>query len=58
MDELFSPNNSEEFIDALDSLSTAAAAGASAVIGPAAGAVDVSANVLREARKIQDRLSE
>lgn len=58
MDELFSSDNSEEFIDALDSLSTAAAAGASAVIGPAAGAVDVSANVLREARKIQDRLSE
>jgi len=58
MDELFSPDNSEEFIDALDSLSTAAAAGASAVIGPAAGAVDVGANVLREARKIQERLSE
>jgi hypothetical protein len=58
MDELFSPDNSEEFIDALDSLSTAAAAGASAVIGPAGGAVDVGANVLREARKIQERLSE
>ena len=58
MDELFSPDNPEEFMDALDSLSTAAAAGMSAAIGPAAGAADVGANVIREARKIQERLSE
>jgi hypothetical protein len=58
MDELFSPDNPEEFMDALDSLSTAAAAGMSAAIGPAGGAADVGANVIREARKIQERLSE
>jgi hypothetical protein len=58
MDELFDPDNPEEFMDALDSLSTAAAAGMSAAIGPAGGAADVGANVIREARKIQERLSE
>jgi hypothetical protein len=57
MDELFSPDNPEEFMDALDSLSTAAAAGMSAAIGPAGGAVDVGANVLREARKIGEAVS-
>jgi hypothetical protein len=58
MDELFSPDNPEEFMDALDSLSTAAAAGMSAAIGPAGGAADVGANLIREFRKIQERLSE
>lgn len=58
MDELFNPDDADDFMDALDSSSTALGAGMSAAIGPAGGAVDVGANVLREARKIQKRLSE
>ena len=58
MDELFNPDDADDFMDALDSSSTALGAGMSAAIGPAGGAVDVGANLLREARKIQKRLSE
>jgi hypothetical protein len=57
MDDIFS-DDPEDVINEIDNLSAAAGAGLSAAFGPAAGAVDVSANVLREARKIQDRLSE
>jgi hypothetical protein len=58
MDDLFNPDDADDFMDALDSASTALGAGFSAAVGPAGGAVDVGANVLREARKIQKRLTE
>jgi len=57
IDDIFS-DDPEDVINEIDNLSAAAGAGLSAAFGPAAGAVDVGANVLREARKIQDRLSE
>jgi hypothetical protein len=58
MDDLFNPDDADDFMDALDSTSTAVGAGFSAAIGPAGGAIDVGANVLREARKIQKRLAD
>jgi hypothetical protein len=58
MDELFNPDDPDEFMDALDTASTALGAGLSAAIGPVGGAVDVGANVVREARKVQKRLSD
>ena len=42
----------------IDNVSSAVGAAASTFFGPAGSAVDVGANVLREARKIQERLSE
>jgi hypothetical protein len=57
MDDLFS-DDPEDVINEIDNLSAAVGAGMSAVIGPAGGAADVGANLIREARKIQERLSE
>ena len=58
MDELFNPDDAEDVITSMDALSTAAGAIGSAAFGPAAGAVDVSANVLREGEKIRKALAE
>lgn len=58
MDELFNPDDAEDVITSLDALSTAAGAIGSAAFGPAAGAVDVSANVLREGEKIRKSMAE
>ena len=58
MDELFNPDDAEDVITSLDALSTAAGAIGSAAFGPAAGAVDVSANVLREGEKIRKAMAE
>lgn len=58
VNDLFNPENPDDFMNEIDNVSSAVGAAASTFFGPAAGAVDVSANVLREARKIQDRLSE
>jgi hypothetical protein len=52
MDELFNPDDAEDVMTSLDALSTAAGSVGSAFFGPAAGAVDVSANLAREAIKI------
>lgn len=58
MDELFNPDDAEDVITSLDALSTAAGAIGSAAFGPAAGAVDVSANILREGEKIRKAMAE
>ena len=58
MDELFNPDDPEEFMDALDSASSALGAGMSAAFGPVGGAVDVGANLVREGRKAAKRMSE
>ena len=58
MDDLFDPENPDDFMDELDNISSAVGAAVSAAFGPAGAAVDVGANVAREARKIQKRLSE
>jgi len=58
MDDLFDPENPEDFIDELDNLSSAVGAGMSAAFGPVGGAVDVGANLVREGRKAVKRVSE
>jgi len=52
MDELFNPDDAEDVMTSLDALSAAVGSVGSGLFGPAAGAVDVSANLAREAVKI------
>jgi hypothetical protein len=58
VNDLFNPEDPDDFMNEIDNVSSAVGAAASTFFGPAGGAVDVGANVLREARKIQERLSE
>ena len=58
MDELFNPDDAEDVMTSLDALSAAAGSVGSGLFGPAAGAVDVSANLAREAIKITKALSD
>jgi len=52
MDELFNPDDPEDFINALDALSVGASGVMTLGIGPQAGVVDVTANLVREGNKI------
>jgi hypothetical protein len=52
VDELFNPDDAEDVMTSLDALSAATGSVGSAFFGPAAGVVDVSANLAREAIKI------
>lgn len=58
MDELFNPDDAEDVMTSLDALSAAAGSVGSGLFGPAAGAVDVSANLVREGIKITKALAE
>jgi hypothetical protein len=58
VNDLFNPEDPDDFMNEIDNVSSAVGAAASTFFGPAGGAVDVGANVLREARKIQERLNE
>jgi len=52
MDELFNPDDPEDFINALDALAVGASGVMTLGIGPQAGVVDVTANLVREGNKI------
>jgi hypothetical protein len=58
MDELFDPDDAEDVMGAIDSLSTASGAMASSLLGPAGGVVDVAGNLAREAAKITRAMAE
>ncbi|CAB4164963.1 hypothetical protein UFOVP817_18 [uncultured Caudovirales phage] len=52
MDELFNPDDPEDFINAMDALAVGASGVMSMAIGPQAGVVDVTANLVREGNKV------
>jgi hypothetical protein len=58
MDELFNPDDPEDFINALDALSVGASGVMSMGIGPQAGVVDVTANLVREGNKVIKAMSD
>jgi hypothetical protein len=58
MDDLFDPENPDDFMDELDNISSAVGASASAVFGPAGAVIDVGANLVREGRKVAKRVTE
>jgi hypothetical protein len=58
VNDLFNPEDPDDFMNEIDNVSSAVGAAASTFFGPAGGAVDVGANVIREARKVQKKLSD
>lgn len=58
VDELFNPEDPEEFIDAMNKVTAGASGVMSMAIGPQAGVADVTANLLREGQKVMNAASE